>query len=162
MKKFILFFILYFFCSDIVAESLYDFRNVNWGMTRIDVLASEKMKPLKITEKYLSYKFEFMDSDIFLLYEFTGNSLLGARYVYDVSDNKKILEVLNILKTKYGDYKKDAQGNFFWNTGSHTVRLETHGDIMKVLYKSLKIEKFDKELKRRFEKVREKKLLFIF
>ncbi len=56
------------------AES--DFRNTRWGMSKIEVMASEDLKPESFTGPYITYRTVMLGKEMYLIYEFIQNRLI--------------------------------------------------------------------------------------
>ena len=85
LKKYL---ILFFIVSMVAQVKLswgdtYNFRNTKWGMSPEEVIASEKMAPIKKDEKMIKYKTQILDKNVELLYLFAQNKLIGASYKLD-------------------------------------------------------------------------------
>lgn len=157
----ILIFILSFFIISNSYCNNFDFRTVTWGMSRVEVLASEKLKPLKATDDYISYKVNFFNDDIFLLYEFVLNNLYSARYVYENPRKEYVNKILNILNIKYGE-KKIKNGLFFYENNLTIIEVESGEEYLKIFYKSKKIDKINQKNKEQLRENEKKYLLSIF
>ncbi|MGM0417383.1 MAG: hypothetical protein ACQEQS_01550 [Thermodesulfobacteriota bacterium] len=161
MKKCMIFFLFFTCAFQGYAQEDYEFRDVKWGMSRVEVIAAEEMKPLRITKKYISYKFELMGSNIFLLYEFFDNSLSGASYVYETSDDEKFSKILQTLKIKYGKPEK-KNNDYFWKTEEVEIYLKKNPSLFKIKYSSRKMDKYIDEYKEEFDEKQKEHLLSIF
>ena len=121
-----------------------DFRNVSWGMSLSQVKSSEQIKPIEESSEYLVYEITLAQFDTYLVYFFTDNNLIRARYVINenhinVNDYISDYNILSgFLQKKYGEpieeeEKWNSESTFkndksFWG---HSIR---QGDL--VLYKT--------------------------
>jgi hypothetical protein len=161
MKKiFIILSIQILFNSAVLAQD-YDFRTVKWGMSRVEVLASETLKPLKITDNYISYKFNLFGQDVFLLYEFVLNKLLSAKYVYENPDKENVEKIFYILESKYEKTGGTNDQSVFENS-SVFIEANYQDKYLKINYKSKKIEKIALDNKKLIKENEKKYLLSIF
>lgn len=138
-----------------------DFRDVSWGMSRVEVLAAEKIKPLKVTDEYISYKVNFFGEKIFLLYEFVLNNLLSARYVYENPDMGNVQKIFEVLEKKYVKKESSENINFFENEKT-LIKVEYNENYLKIYYKSKEIDKIDKKYNEKIKDDEKKYLLSIF
>ncbi|MDY0131441.1 MAG: hypothetical protein RBR53_02120 [Desulforegulaceae bacterium] len=139
----------------------FDFRSITWGMPRVEVLAAEKLKPLKATDDYISYKFSLFNQEVFLLYEFVSNNLLSAKYVYENLKKENLDKILDILELKY-EKRKAGSDFYLYENNSTIIEVEYGNDYLKVLYKSKRIQDFDLEKEKRRSENEKKHLLSIF
>lgn len=161
MKNFALYIFFFVFANTLYAQNEPDIRNAKWGMTKVEVIASEVMKPIRVTDAYISYRFELMGENTFLLYEFIKNSLLGARYVIEKPSNNLNDKIKKILALKYGEpiVEEDL---IRWQQKDVEVYLENNGEMLKVVYKSKKIEEFKKKYDQKLNKKEKDYLMSIF
>ncbi len=87
--------------ADCFAEKS-DFRNVNWGMTRIEVMASEDIAPESFALDYMFFKPEIEGRKFHLIYEFVENRLTDAEYVFISYNKTDYLWLKNLVEIKYG------------------------------------------------------------
>ncbi|MDY0359887.1 MAG: hypothetical protein RBR08_00385 [Desulforegulaceae bacterium] len=146
-------------CKTFAGE--FDFRTVNWGMTRVEVLASEKLRPLKVADDYISYKFKFFGGDIFLLYEFVLNNLLSAKYVYENPKDEHVEKIFEVLDIKY-EKKETISNSVFYQNISTAVKIEYFDNYLKIYYKSKKIDELDKKNTEKLKENEKEYLLSIF
>jgi hypothetical protein len=161
MKNLLVIIFIFVLTNNIYAENEFDIRNVKWGMPKVEVMASESMKPIRVTDEYISYNFELMGEKTFLLYEFIKNSLLSARYVIEKPSTTINNKIKKILVLKYGE--PIVEKEFFrWKKDDLIVLLEVNKDFLKVIYKSKKIEEFKKKYEEKLNKKEKDYLISIF
>ena len=88
-----------------------DFRNAEWGMTREQVKAEEKAKPLKSRgESLLKYTTEIMGLEVHIHYYFERGRLKHGSYdfisVPDSGCSEVFDELVNKIGRKYGEAKE--------------------------------------------------------
>jgi len=116
MKRKICFFIilltiLCLFYSDIAFSNQYDFRKVNWGMSKEEVEKAEQgtEKLLTKEENWLAYKEKVGGLECNLWYEFFHNKLILAYYIFSkeyIDPDGYIYDYSHLralLKGKYGE-----------------------------------------------------------
>lgn len=96
-----LFWLILFFSSDSLAEKK-NFRTVNWGMTRLEVMANEETAPESFGLLFLFYKSEIEGRKFDLIYEFVENRLTEAVYIFVAHQKNDYLWVKKMVETKYG------------------------------------------------------------
>lgn len=160
MKKiiFITFFILW---SSFSSAEDNDFRTVKWGMSRVEVLAAEKLKPLKVADDYISYKFNLFGQEVFLLYEFVLNNLLSAKYVYENPEKENSDKIFDILNSKYEKIKESSGYAVFENKATY-IEADYKNDYLKIYYKSKKIEELSLKNKKKINENEKQYLRSIF
>lgn len=79
-----------------------DFRNVSWGMTRLEVMANEDIAPESFELEYLFYKPEIDGRRFNLIYEFVENRLTNAEYIFAAYGKTDYLWLKNLVQMKYG------------------------------------------------------------
>ena len=99
------------------AKSGYDFRKVNWGMSKLQVKATESGKPRKENHSVLEYEGRVTNKKVFIIYFFTENKLVRAKYSFaekHSNGNDYITDYKDLkdsLKKKYG---KPMITNILW------------------------------------------------
>lgn len=100
----------------------YIFRKVNFNMSQAEVMKSEDMEPMYISDETVVYDTTIAGLDCYLLYYFVNNKLVGAivdnqekhtsdeRYIDDYNSMKER------LTSKYGQPSSD---NEKWDTNDH-------------------------------------------
>lgn len=168
------------------SEDKYDFRSTNWGMSKTQVKATEKMKLIKEYEDLLSYNGSVGELNCNIIYIFVGNKLVRSKYFFinehfiknDYIYDYNILK--DMLEKKYGKpidesqiwknnlYKDDKEnwglaisiGHLLyytiWETPSTIITLALDGDNFEI---NLQIEYSSKKLKTLEEKQKGKKIL---
>jgi hypothetical protein len=97
-----------FVLSAVSHAAEYDFRKTRWGMTKQEVIKSEKSKAASDEPDSLIYATKILGLDAVLLYEFINDKLMGSGYIITEkysNENKYIEEYNDIvaaLKKKYG------------------------------------------------------------
>lgn len=116
MKRKICFFvilliILCLFCSDIAFSNQYDFRKVNWGMSKEEVENSEwwtnpitnksyKQKPKYDLGNEICYYVNIIEMVGNLTYEFVENKLISSRYNFIEEFEDEEQYIINFYKIK--------------------------------------------------------------
>jgi len=144
------------------AQDRSDFRKVRWGMSKVEVMASEEMKPLAVEDKYISYKFDLWGKEVFLLYDFVDNTLFSARYVYSFPSEAEILKIKSIMKSKYGSPLDEGPKRLSWKSKYMFISMEYSGINLRVIYKSTVFEKLKVQDEVKLKKEEEANLRFIF
>lgn len=94
--------VVIFFCSaDCFAEKR-DFRNVSWGMSRLEVMANEENAPDSFGIDYLYFRPEIEGRKFYLIYEFVENRLTNAEYLFTAHDRTDYLWLKRLVEMKYG------------------------------------------------------------
>lgn len=93
--------ILIFLSAECYAEKK-DFRNVSWGMSRLEVMANEEIAPDSFELMYLFYQPQVEGRKFNLIYEFTGNKLTDAEYIFIAYNRNDYLWVKSLIEIKYG------------------------------------------------------------
>ena len=140
-----------------------DFRNIRWGMTKIEVMASESGTPESFTGPELTYRTTMLGKEIYLIYEFIDNKLIHAIYVFIDQTGSEYEEVEKILERKYGKKVMNENENseayyFKWETPLTEVVLKRGaGKDCKIEYQSKQLKAFrqKQENKKSIEKERE-------
>jgi hypothetical protein len=125
-----------------------DFRNVNWGCLKSDVVKSENQKQFKgsfkykISKKDLAYKCVLLNKNVILQYAFEDDKLISAAYLFldspelsqiNLADPLKYYtdqyqEVKSALSQKYGNAREseiwanDTFKNAPESIGNHIVK----------------------------------------
>jgi len=106
MKQVFLFtLIIFLFISTAQAG---DFRKANWGMTPSQVKTTEKGQPVSVKSDYMVYKTTLVGEPFSIMYLFTQNKLVRAKYYFTgtFSNDNKYVDVYenltNALTKKYG------------------------------------------------------------
>jgi len=79
----------------------YDFRHANWGMTKLEVMATEELKPVSFTGPNLIYKTVILEREMHLIYEFVDNKLVSTLYSFITFSRHDYREMKNLLIRKY-------------------------------------------------------------
>ncbi|MCW7752762.1 hypothetical protein OOT00_02030 [Desulfobotulus sp. H1] len=132
----------WFVCLFILSALSYgdgppDFRQVNWGMGRLAVMAAEESVPEPVSGSGLSYRLWLLGQRVFLGYSFSANRLFEARYVFPEPSFSLQKEVRDILESKYGnpDNKTDHENSLQWQTERTQIRMISGDDgYLRVVY----------------------------
>ncbi len=139
----------------------YDFRAINWWMTRDEVIASEQGELLLEDEKMVAYAVEIINMETFLVYYFDERDVLWGSTVlfrHDYSDPDLYLDdfvyVKEVLTQKYGepfiddvrwldDIEREESGeevklgnvrySTFWSTETTLINLILEGEDRQIL-----------------------------
>ena len=84
------------------AKDKTDFRNVRWGMTRLEVMASEEKAPEVFGLSVILYKPEIEGREFYLIYEFVENRLSDAEYRFVAHNTNDYLWLKRMVGIKYG------------------------------------------------------------
>ena len=87
--------------SDQPVGSSYDFRKANWGMTKLEVMSGEDLKPVSFTGPNLVYKTIILNREMHLIYEFVDNRLVSSLYAFITFSDSDYLEMKDLLIRKY-------------------------------------------------------------
>lgn len=97
------FFAFFFLCCIPAAlAGKVGLRNVTWGMSRFDVMASEDLSPETYDAYYIHYKPEIQGREQDLIYGFFENYLVDAVYVITVLKPDEHMVFRKNLEKKYG------------------------------------------------------------
>lgn len=150
VKYFIYSLILIFISAECYAGKT-DFRNVSWGMSRLEVMASEELAPESFELMYLFYKPEVAGRKFTLIYEFIGNRLTDAEYIFITYNKKDYLWVKSLVEIKYGRPLSSFDGGagnykFQWRTARTEITVRPGRDReCLVAYSGKKIQYLKKE-----------------
>lgn len=145
-----------------------DFRNTRWGMTKIEVMASEEKKPESFAGPSLSYRTMMLGKEMYLIYEFVDNKLIDAIYVFIARNEQDYQEIERILTKKYGEAvtgRNDGPVDYFykWETSLTEIVLKPGaGKDCRIEYQSKKLKKYREKIETRMAVEREKKVLDFF
>jgi hypothetical protein len=103
-----------------------DFREVSWGMTKLEVLSTEDLNPLSFKGSYVIYETYVAEKKMLIVYEFLYNTLIKASYTFKTKDKDDYEKYHDILSEKYGSPTFDLDYNpldyrYKWETGSTRV-----------------------------------------
>lgn len=161
MVRFFFVFWALFFAAESALCADYDFRRVKWGMTRVEVAASEELKPAYVNGEYISYKIDLFNREVFLLYEFIENSLLSSRYVFDMPGEDLKFKLVDLLTKKYGNFEKN-DAVYIWKKPEVEVTLEPGENLLRVIYKSTAVLEKKKLIEQKLSENEKKYLFTIF
>jgi hypothetical protein len=97
------------------SDESYDFRKVNWGMSRKQVKSTETQPILRDGLDSLAYQYKLAGLDCTIVYKFTGDKLVNAAYLIEQGhvDPQKFFDDFASLRTYlqrfYGDPLSDQQ-----------------------------------------------------
>ncbi len=132
-RRFVFFCLMMFFnivlyCNTSLAETAVQphFRSVRWGMSKINVLSSEKMNPESFAGDRIVYRPVIFNQKGYLIYQFVDNQLIGARYLFKGYKMADIRNLVTVLKRKYGEPETDASSGettpfFRWTTSDTRI-----------------------------------------
>lgn len=95
------------------------FRKTRWGMSQVEVKATEKQKPIKEKKGELTYLSNVAGLDCFIVYDFIQNKLVESRYLSRVThlvSNEYILDYLKLKKLLIKKYKKPIEDVELWTS----------------------------------------------
>ncbi len=150
VKYFIYSLVLIFFSAECYAQKK-DFRNVSWGMSRLEVMASEENAPESFELMYLFYKPEVEGRTFNLVYEFLENKLIDAEYIFIEYKRNDYLWVKSLIEIKYGRPFSSFDGGagnykFRWRTSRTEISMKPGRDReCLVEYTDKKIQYLKKE-----------------
>lgn len=151
--------------STICVAAENDFRNVRWGMTKIEVMANEALKPDSFGRQRITYRTMILGKEMVLEYEFVDNKLVNATYFFSVNTDQDQQDIEAVLLKKYGpsrDLEKKEAPSFFrsWETPATEIRLYAdQGDIGRIHYTSKKLQAYRLKLERKRMLQRDKALM---
>ncbi len=87
-------------------------RNVRWGMTRLEVMASEEKAPEFFTTSSILYKPEIEGREFHLVYEFVEHRLTDASYFFEAYSTSDYLWLKRLLQIKYGAPFSSNEGGY--------------------------------------------------
>jgi hypothetical protein len=111
-------------CSSAIREApdgSYDLRSVRWGMTRAQVLASEKDEPVYKSLNRLLFATTVIDKRMMLEYHFGADQLYRARYIlaeHHIVDNKYVADYRDIQSVLTAKYGKPSINESVWKEGA--------------------------------------------
>ena len=109
-------------------ESAYDFRNSRWGMTKLEVMALEALKPVSFSGPFITYQAPILGKEMHLIYEFIENRLVGAYYIFVIRQKNDRLEIRDLLERKYGPPESHRDSgpddyHYAWQTSATEIVL---------------------------------------
>ena len=137
----------------IAAEN--DFRSVRWGMTKIEVMANEALKPDSFKGQSITYKTMILGKEMVLVYEFVDNKLVNATYFFPLNTDQDRNDVEAVLLKKYGPSqdrrkKEGDSSSRKWETPTTEIRLVSdQGDIGRIHYTSKKLQAYRQKLEQK-------------
>lgn len=110
-------------CSTVreTSDDSYDLRSVRWGMTRAEVLASEKEEPVYQSLNRLLFATTVLDKRMLLEYHFGDDRLYRARYIlaaHHIVDNKYVADYRDIQSVLTAKYGKPKMNESIWKEGA--------------------------------------------
>lgn len=142
-----------------------DFRSVRWGMTKIEVMAVETLKPESFAGPNITYRTLLLGKEMFLIYEFIDNKLIDAMYVFLVEDENDYEAVADILKKKYGSplsERKEGISDYYYKWVTPLTEIEVKpgkGNACHVGYTSTKLKEYRLKEEKKISIQKEKELL---
>lgn len=110
-------------------DEKYDFKNSRWGMTKIEVMALEELKPISFAGPYITYRATLLGKEMHLIYEFIQGRLVGAYYIFITRSENEHIEIRHLLEKKYGppENQRDSGPNdylYTWQTQATRITLK--------------------------------------
>ncbi len=145
-----------------------DFRNTRWGMTKIEVMASEESKPELFAGPVLTYRTVMLGKEMYLIYEFIENKLIDAIYVFITQSDQDYLQIEEILTRKYGKTvieRNEGSMDYYymWETHLTEIVLKSGaGKDCRIEYLSKKLKKFREKQETKKSIDREKEIMNFF
>lgn len=128
------FFIFVLFCCSISTAQEYDFRQVNWGMSKEEVRAVEKQEPadedIGGVQETFAYKTKISSFDSYLGYIFVNNKLSGAGYYIQqehVNQNDYIDDYNKLKDLLIQKYGKPVNDEVLWKNPLYKDRNKDWG-----------------------------------
>lgn len=105
-----------------------DLRQVQWGMSRLEVMAHEENAPISFEVPFIYYKSRVADQIHHLLYGFIEDKLVNAVYIVVTQKPDDYLTFKKKIERKYGPPKKSYDGgsrnySFFWENGRTEITI---------------------------------------
>ena len=103
-----------------------DLRNVHWGMSRFDVMASEDLSPETFDAFHVHYKTDMEGREQDLVYGFFENTLVDAVYVITVLSADEHMLFRKNLERRYGkpvSGEKKANGDYLYVWENRSTRI---------------------------------------
>lgn len=134
MRKFLLVFILLFILViHLNAAEEYDFRNVNWGMTKIEVKQSEGQRKVQNENgKSLIYVDTIANQTFGVIYNFVNNKLYSSGYMSlekHTNENLYIIDYEKMKELLINKYGKPSDR--WWNTNKEYNEMIWIDDLYK-------------------------------
>lgn len=97
-----------------------DFRDVVWGMSRLEVMAKEDMSPVSLEAPFIYYRSRIGGEIHHLIYRFIEDKLVSAVYIIVTRPQNAYLKFKKDVERKYGPPAKSFDRGsrnylFFWN-----------------------------------------------
>ncbi len=123
MKKFIIIISVLFIT---ITASASDFREVSWGMSKLEVLSTEDLNPISFKGSYVIYETYVIGKKMMIIYEFLYNNLIKASYTFKNKDKSEYEKFHDILTEKYGSPIFDMDYNpldykYKWETSETKI-----------------------------------------
>ena len=99
----------------------FDFRKTRWGMSRREVLSSEREEPIYKSLNRLLYATSVIDKQVMLQYDFGNDQLYRARYILvakHVVDDKYVTDYQDIQGVLTAKYGKPKRNETIWKKGA--------------------------------------------
>lgn len=103
-----------------------DLRNVHWGMSRFDVMASEDLSPETFDAFHVHYKTEIEGREQDLVYGFFENTLVDAVYVITILSADEHTLLRKNLERRYGrpvSGEKKGGGDYLYVWENRNTRI---------------------------------------
>lgn len=97
-----------------------DFRNVAWGMSRLEVMAQEEVAPVSFEAPFIYYRSLIGGETHHLIYQFVEDKLVSAVYIIVTQPSNAYRKFKKMVERKYGppgkSYDRGSRDYFFyWN-----------------------------------------------
>lgn len=97
-----------------------DFRDVTWGMSRLEVMTHEDMSPVSLEAPYIYYRSRIAGEEHHLIYGFIEDKLVNAVYIIVTRPPNAYLKFKKKIEKKYGPadraYNKGGRNYLYrWN-----------------------------------------------
>ncbi|MBU1170746.1 MAG: hypothetical protein KKD44_14390 [Proteobacteria bacterium] len=136
-----------------------DFREVTWGMSRLEVMAHEESGPVSLDAPFIYYTSRVAGQEHHLLYGFIEDKLVNAVYIIVTQSPREYRYFKKNIESKYGRPKKSYDGGsqnylFFWENERTEITIrpgnirECRIEYMAKKFKPLRANK-EKERKQR-------------
>ena len=116
MKKIIYIILLFIFIVNTYASE-FDFRQVNWGITKQQTMSIENSQLILDDNDVIFYKTNILNKDCILSYEFHEDKLINAMYQFKIQHkdkNQYITDFLTIRDSLIQKYGQPTNSEIIW------------------------------------------------
>ncbi|GAB6094660.1 hypothetical protein JCM14469_09120 [Desulfatiferula olefinivorans] len=156
--------VLFLVCVRPDGAGASDFRDVSWGMSRLDVLAVEEAEPVSLKAPFIHYRSRISGRLHHLVYGFIEDRLAGAVYIVVTRRPDEYRVLKQYIENKYGRPRTAYDGGsgnyrFFWDADDQEITIrpgrlrECRIEYTAKHYKELRADK-EKKRKKRIEEER--------